>query len=320
MLTRTIDHFRKERKETVVSACKLFGASRQVYYRDNRSRLKKQEIAKEVVDMVLDIRKQMPRLGTRKLYYLLKDRLREQKVGRDKLFAIMAANHLDIKPSRSYRVTTNSHYRFHKHNDLVSNLPLTRPEQVWVSDITYVGNRENHRYLALVTDAYSKKIVGYDLSDSLATEGTLRALTMAVKQRIYTKETLIHHSDRGLQYCSNEYQKLLETKMIKCSMTESYDPCANAVAERVNGILKGEFLLEHYRVDLATMKMLVKNSIEIYNTKRPHYSCYMKTPQEMHKQRKINIRTYKKINGNDSVFAPIYKNQYLYPIKPVSVF
>jgi putative transposase len=305
MLTRTIDHYREKRKETVVSACNLFGVNRQVYYRYNRSKSKRQSTAKEVVDMVLDIRKQMPRLGTRKLFYLLEDRLRELRVGRDKLFAIMAANHLGIKPSRSYRVTTNSHHRFHKHNDLVAEMPLTRPEQVWVSDITYVGNRENHRFLALVTDAYSKKIVGHDLSDSLATEGTLRALKMAVKQRIYTKEPLIHHSDRGFQYCSNEYQELLEKKRIVCSMTESYDPYANAIAERVNGILKDEFQLEQYRVDLVTMKKLVQDSVEIYNTKRPHYSCYMKTPAEMHQQKEIKIRTYKTKDGCKARLASI---------------
>jgi len=168
-------------------------------------------------------------------------------------------------------------------------MPLTRPEQVWVSDITYVGNRDKHSYLALVTDAYSKKVVGHDLSNSLGVEGTKRALKMAVKQRIYADEPLIHHSDRGIQYCSDEYQKLLEKKQIKCSMTESYDPYANAVAERVNGILKDEFLLEQYKVDMNTMKKLVKNSIDIYNNIRPHYSCYMLTPEQMHLQRTIKI-------------------------------
>jgi putative transposase len=163
MLTRTIDHYREEQKETLVSACKLFGVNRQVYYRRMRSTSKRQETATKVVGMVLDIRKQMPRIGTRKLYYLLEGSLRELSVGRDKLFSILNANHLSIKPKRSYRTTTNSHHRFHKHKNLVENLPLTRPEQLWVSDITYVGSRNKHNYLALVTDAYSKKVVGHDL-------------------------------------------------------------------------------------------------------------------------------------------------------------
>jgi transposase InsO family protein len=176
-------------------------------------------------------------------------------------------------------------------------MPLIRPEQLWVSDITYVGNRSKHSYLALITDAYSKKVVGYDMSNNLSVEGTLSALKMAVKQRLYKDEPLIHHSDRGIQYCCDEYQKLLGKKQITCSMTESYDPYANAVAERVNGILKDEFLLEQYDVDMQTMKKLVKDSVNIYNTKRPHYSCYMLTPEQMHLQKTVRIRTYKKTDG-----------------------
>ena len=297
MLTRTIDHYREGQKETLVSACKLFGVNRQVYYRRNRSVSKRQATAAKVVGMVLDIRTQMPRIGTRKLYYLLEDPLKELSVGRDKLFSILKANHLTIKPKRSYRTTTNSHHRFHKHRNLVENMPLVRPEQLWVSDITYVGIRNKHNYLALVTDAYSKKVVGHDLSNSLGVDGTLRALKMAVKQRLYKEEPLIHHSDRGIQYCSDDYQKLLVKKQIKCSMTEKYDPYANAVAERVNGILKDEFQLEEYDVDTETMEKLVKDSVNIYNTKRPHYSCYMLTPEQMHRQKTVKIRTYKKTDG-----------------------
>jgi transposase InsO family protein len=248
----------------------------------------------------------MPRIGTRKLYYLLEEPLRELGVGRDKLFAILKANHLIIKPKRSYRTTTNSHHRFHKHKNLIDQIPLTRPEQVWVSDITYIGNRSKHCYLALVTDAYSKKVVGHDLSNSLGVDGTLRALNMAVRKREYKNEPLIHHSDRGIQYCSDQYQEQLEKKQIKCSMTESYDPYANAVAERVNGILKDEFLLEQYNVDIETMKKLVKNSIHVYNNKRPHYSCYMLTPQEMHRQKTVEIRTYKKADGFKASLETIY--------------
>ncbi len=263
-------------------------------------------MAEKVVRLVLDIRKQMPRIGTRKLYYMLEEPLRDLGVGRDKLFAILNANHLSIKPKRSYRTTTNSHHRFHKHKNLVANMPLHRPEQVWVSDITYVGGRNKHCYLALVTDAYSKKVIGHDLSNSLGVEGTIRALRMAVKQRLYKDEPLIHHSDRGIQYCSDQYQELLDKKQIICSMTESYDPYANAVAERVNGILKDEFQLEQYNVDTDTMKQLVKNSVTIYNTIRPHYSCYMLTPEQMHRQKTVKIRTYKKIDGFKASLETIY--------------
>ena len=296
MLTRTIDHYREETKETLVSACGLFGVNRQVYYRAKKSAQKKQETAVNVVNMVMEVRQKMPRIGTRKLYYLLQDQLNEIGVGRDKLFAILKANHMLIVPKRSYRKTTDTHHRFRKHKNLIENITPVRPEQIWASDITYIGNNRNHRYLALVTDTYSKKIVGYDLSANLDADGAIRALKMGLKQRCYKDKPLIHHSDRGYQYCCNDFQKVLARRQVQCSMTERYDPYANAVAERINGILKQEFLLETYDVGLSVMQGLVKNSVDIYNRDRPHYSCYMKTPEQMHKQAQIKIRSYKKTN------------------------
>jgi len=242
---------------------------------------------------VSQVRQKMPRIGTRKLHYLLNEQLKELKVGRDKLFSILKANHMIIYPKRSYHVTTNSHHRFYKHKNLISEMLPTRPEQIWVSDITYIGGRNNHTYLALVTDAYSKKIMGYNISDSLSAQGSIKALQMAIKQRIYKDEPLIHHSDRGIQYCCDQYQGVLDKNNLKCSMTETYDPYANAVAERINGILKDEFGLEKYNLSIENMDLLIKESVDIYNNLRPHYSCYMHTPDEMHKQRKIKIRTYK---------------------------
>jgi transposase InsO family protein len=224
-------------------------------------------------------------------------------IGRDKLFTIMRANHLQIYPERSYRVTTNSHHRFRKHKDLVKGLFIRRPEQVWVSDITYVGGRNMHHYLALVTDAYSKKIVGYDVSNSLSLPGVLNAMKMALKSRAHNKLPLIHHSDRGLQYCSNEYQALLHKNKINCSMTTDSDPYSNAVAERVNGILKNEFNLEKYKVDLKTLQKVVTETIQIYNNERPHLSCSMLTPDQMHRQSKIIIKTYKNTKGSRDIPA-----------------
>lgn len=296
MLTRTIDHYRQDTKETLVSACGLFGVNRQVYYRSKRATQKSQETASEVVKMVMEVRQQMPRIGTRKLHYLLKDQLNEIGIGRDKLFTILKANHMLMKPKRSYRKTTDSNHWYRKHKNLIEDITPVMPEQIWASDITYLGNRSNHRYLALVTDTYSKKIVGYDLSASLGADGAIRALKMGLRQRSYKEKKLIHHSDRGFQYCCDNYQKVLARKKVRCSMTESYDPYANAVAERVNGILKQEFLLEDYNVKLPIMKELVRNSIEIYNKKRPHYSCAMKTPEQMHKQDQIRIKSYKTTN------------------------
>jgi transposase InsO family protein len=262
----------------------------------------------QVVGMVHEIRRDMPRLGTRKLYYLLRDRLNEIGVGRDRLFSILKANHLLLKPVRSYRKTTDSHHRFRKHKNLIAELVPSKPEQVWVADITYIGNRENQQYLALVTDAYSKKIVGYNVSNSLSAQGAISALKKGLKSRTYKTNTLIHHSDRGLQYCCDDYQKVLARRNVKCSMTESYDPYANAVAERINGILKQEFILENYQVKLPVMKELVKNSIRIYNNKRPHWSCGMLTPEQMHKQNVVKIKSYKKTDRFKTSFETVCKS------------
>ncbi len=210
-----------------------------------------------------------------------------------------------IMPKKSYHITTDSHHRFRKHKNSVSELEFERPEQVWVSDITYTGNRKNPSYLALVTDAYSKKIMGYDLSASLEVGGSLRALEMAFGKRSYQNQPLIHHSDRGLQYCSNEYQQLLKDRLVSTSMTEKYDPYENAIAERVNGILKQEFSIAAYDTDLVTKKLIVKDAIKLYNSLRPHLSNHMLTPDQMHKQQKLKRIQYKSEKLNNDVIVQL---------------
>ena len=286
-------------------SCTLFGIDRQVYYRSIKRRKSKQSKACIVVDLVMKIRKTMPRIGAKKLYFILNNQLRKLKIGRDKFINILRANHLLIAPKRSYHITTNSHHRFRKHQNQILDLQINRPEQVWVSDITYIGKRENPCYLSLVTDAYSKKIVGFNVSDNMNTESSVIAMKNALKQRIYKQLPLIHHSDRGLQYCANEYQKILNKNNIKCSMTQNSDPYENAVAERVNGILKQEFNIDKYDEELSIMKILVKEAIEIYNSKRPHYSNYMLTPNQMHLQNEIKMKTYKTKNTCKNVFASV---------------
>jgi transposase InsO family protein len=286
-------------------ACILFGIDRQVYYRKIKRRIIKQDKAQLVVKMVLKIRTQMPRIGAKKLYYLLGNDLKTLKIGRDKFIDILRANHLLILPKRSYHITTNSHHRFRKYKNHLLDLQITQPEQVWVSDITYIGKREKPCYLSLITDAYSKKIVGYNLSDNLNTESSLAALRLAVKQRKNKEIPLIHHSDRGLQYCSNEYQKILHKNDIQPSMTQNSDPYENAVAERINGILKQEFYIDKYNKDLPIMKQIIKETIEIYNEKRPHLSNHMLTPNQMHQQNKLIIKTYKTKNSIKNVFDAI---------------
>ena len=275
------------------STCSLLGVDRQVYYRAKKAQLHSRHRASKVVEMVKEERKSLRRLGTRKLYENLYAPLRQLGVGRDRLFAILKANHMHIAAKRQYQVTTNSLHRFKKHSNLVEDLEIKRPEQVFVSDITYIGNRQHPMYLALITDAYSKRIMGYNVSNSLNAAGAVAALQMALKNRKYKKEALIHHSDRGIQYCGNDYQQLLEKHSIRCSMTQKYDPYQNAVAERVNGIIKQVFLDGILVKDLELMSKIIEESIQIYNQKRPHLSCYMLTPEKMHQQRELKVKTYK---------------------------
>ena len=286
-------------------ACTLFGIDRQVYYRRIKRRSVKQDKAQLVVKMVLEIRTQMPRIGSKKLYYLLNQDLKTLKIGRDKFIDILRANHLLIVPKRSYHITTNSHHRFRKYKNQLLDLQINKPEQVWVSDITYIGKREKPCYLSLITDAYSKKIVGYNVSDNLNTQSSLVALKLAVKQRKNKEIPLIHHSDRGLQYCANEYQKLLCKNEIQPSMTQNSDPYENAVAERINGILKQEFYIDKYNKDLPIMKQIIKETVAIYNEKRPHLSNHMLTPNQMHEQSKVVMKTYKTKNSIKNVFDAV---------------
>jgi transposase InsO family protein len=237
----------------------------------------------------------MPRIGTRKLYFLIKDELELMniKIGRDVLFNFLRAEHLLIKPKRNYVKTTNSKHWMKKYPNLVNGIELTKPEQLWVSDITYIKTDTGHEYLSLITDAYSKKIMGYELLDNLRASGPLKALDMALKNRKYT-HNLIHHSDRGLQYCSTDYIAKLNENGIIISMTENGDPYENAIAERINGILKYEFLLiEGFSNHLQAVNV-IKESIDIYNEKRPHLSCEMLTPNQAHKQQNIKLKTWKK--------------------------
>lgn len=226
----------------------------------------------------------MPRIGTRKLYYLIKRDLDELhiKIGRDGLFDYLRSENMLIKPKKSYTKTTNSKHWLKKYPYLLKDIKIERPEQVFVSDITYIKSRERTHYLSLITDAYSRKIMGYQLSDDMSTENVVRALKQALKQR-KASLPLIHHSDRGLQYCSSIYQTELKLSSVIPSMTEGYDCYQNALAERMNGILKQEFLLFKCNTGKELDK-LVAESIDTYNIKRPHLSLNMKTPNFVHEK------------------------------------
>lgn len=244
---------------------------------------------------VLEVRKQLPRLGTRKLYYLLaKDFKKEQiAVGRDKLFSILRSEQLLIGRKKRFTKTTDSRHWMHKYPNLIKGLQPVNPEQIWVADITWLSIKNDYCYLHLITDAYSKKIMGYQVSDNLAAASTIKALEMALRNRKYTTP-LIHHSDRGLQYCSAGYTKLLTDNNMNISMTQDGSPYDNAIAERVNGILKDEFGLDDTFQNMEQARNEAKQSIDLYNTLRPHLSNNMLTPTKMHKQNKLKPKAWHK--------------------------
>ena len=226
----------------------------------------------------------MPRLGARKLYFLLKPMFVAQgiKLGRDAFFDYLRAHQLLVKPIKRYTKTTHSKHWMKKHPNRLGSQEISCAEQVFVSDITYVETDEGVHYLSLVTDVYSRKIMGYEVSDNMRADRVVKALRRAAKQR-QTRRALIHHSDRGLQYCSAIYQQELKRHGMTPSMTDGYDCYQNALAERVNGILKQEFLINKCRT-LSELKSLVRESVDIYNRLRPHLSLDMKTPEEVHKK------------------------------------
>lgn len=234
--------------------------------------------------MVHNYRKQLPRLGGRKLYALIKTELDQLPVsiGRDKLFEILRANELLVKPKKSFARTTNSSHRFRTYNNLIKDIKPIRKNQVWVSDITYIRTMQGFCYLALITDAYSRKIMGFDISDSLELVGCIRALKKATRGHKLFNYTLIHHSDRGIQYCSNQYIKLLRGREICISMAAKGNCYENALAERVNGILKGEFNLDSTFKSKQQAYKAVKQAIFAYNEIRPHFSIDLQTPNRKH--------------------------------------
>jgi len=204
------------------------------------------------------------------------------RVGRDSLNKILREHKMLTLRKKYSMKTTNSHHRFYKYNNSIKALEITRPNQVWASDITYIRTVKGFCYLALITDMYSRKIVGYDLSDSLELKGCVRALNKAIYQA-KSIEGLIHHSDRGIQYCSNVYTQILKRKKIDISMTEENHCYENAMAERVNGILKDEFYLDQTFDNVAHAKRAAKNAINLYNEIRLHLSLDYKTPNMVYK-------------------------------------
>lgn len=194
----------------------------------------------------------------------------------------MRQEHMLIKPQRRYIQTTNSKHWLRKWPNLVKNIKITKADEVWVSDITYIKTLAGNCYLNLVTDAYSRKIVGYTVENNMEAENMLKALRMAQKQRLNKKTVVIHHSDRGLQYCSKEYVNFAKDNNIQLSMTENSDPYENALAERMNRTMKEEFGMYKKLKNKVDLEKLVKESIALYNHYRPHSALEMKTPHQLY--------------------------------------
>jgi putative transposase len=239
-----------------------------------------------VLTYVRGIRASQPRLGTRKLYWMLKAVMKENgiKMGRDKFFTLLRRDGLLVKPRRKRVRTTDSNHVYRKYPNLIKEYEPCNPEQIWSSDITYVATEKGFVYVSLIIDQYSKKIMGYHVHATLEAQGPLQALSMALKNRSYTETRLIHHSDRGIQYCCGEYIGLLKRNGIQISMSAPGNPYENAISERVNGTIKMEFYLDGYFSNIGQVRKAVKEAVYLYNYHRPHLSCDYLTPNQAHHQ------------------------------------
>lgn len=253
---------------------------------------------KLVVEKVQQIRQLHPRMGTRKLYTLLQDFLSEHqiKMGRDALFDLMAIYNMKIRRKRRRIQTTNSGHWYRRFPNLIEKLEIVRVNQVWASDITYVKTREGFLYLYLITDACSHKIVGYDISDNLEAINAVKALKMAISDALSKHALiagLIHHSDQGIQYCAPGFVSLLAHHSMDISMCDRGQPLQNAIAERVNGIIKDEYLFQYEQERKKFIQQILPETLEIYNNERPHMSCAMLTPEQAHQYGKPLKRCWK---------------------------
>lgn len=264
-----------------------FSISRQAFYKAEKQmheRLLSEQLA---LEMVSEIRCRQPKIGGKKLYYLLSDDLQllPSKLGRDALFTLLRDNSLLIERKRSRFFTTNSKHSNKIYPNLIKGLEIIASNQVLVSDITYIRRTGGFSYLSVVSDLYSRKILGYFVSDNLSLEGPLKALKISLRQiDDKAKSGMIHHSDRGIQYSSFKYTDKLKKQGINISMSAKGNPYDNAVMERIMGILKQEFLLDDTFQDIASIRRSVKEAVAIYNEERPHSSLAYKTPTEVYNE------------------------------------
>jgi putative transposase len=263
--------------------CKFFEVSPQAYYKGLQQQQREEASEELIIEMIQQIRRSNKKMGGKKLYSLLQYQIQsiQPGMGRDKFFDLLGRRGLLVKRRRKYAVTTQSRHRFRTYSNMLLSFKANKPGQVWVCDITYIRVKQGFMYLFLITDGYSRKIVGWELSNSLGIEGAIKALQKAMKQCPESKG-LIHHSDRGFQYCASHYTGRLKRKGIEISMAEAGNCYENAMAERVNGILKGEYGLDETFNDEQEALQATKEGIKSYNEQRPHWSLKLQIPAVVH--------------------------------------
>ncbi len=273
----------KRESVDIDTLCGLFGKSRQAYYKKLKTNYKTAVRSEIILQLIAKERKLMPRLGGRKLLFKIAPRLPgDLQMGRDQFFDFLREHNLLVRRKRYRAITTNSNHWLRRYPNLIKGFRPLGPHRLWVSDITYIETMQGFAYLFLITDAYSRKIIGWSISKNLKALNAATALHMALSQLPVDIKNTIHHSDRGVQYCSQEYVKILKENHFKISMTENGDPLENAIAERINGILKTEWINEMKLKSIKDAITQIKKIISIYNNERPHSSIEFLTPNKAH--------------------------------------
>ncbi len=299
--------------------CGLFGVSRQAHYKWLNRSTKQAVDHRLLKEQVQSIRSRHPQMGGKKLYALLQSFKEENaiKMGRDAFYTFLFEHKLLLRRRIRRARTTFSNHCFKIYDNLIKDLKPTRPNQLWVSDITYYKTPSGFLYISLITDAYSHKIVGHNIADNLRAEQSIQALDMALRGIQSDQKTsqsnqlihqLIHHSDRGIQYCSKSYTELLKKRSVSISMTQSGDPLENPLAERINGIIKNEYLKFYPIKNVKQGRIGLNRAVKLYNTERPHLSLGMNTPEHIHQKPKTKTKqlwkTYYKLHHKPSDHVP----------------
>lgn len=283
----------------VTSLCRLFGVSRQSFYQRQELDYEYEVFKSFIIGYVLEVRELAPRIGGEKLHVMCQCKFGDKYcMGRDAFYNLLRSKGLMLKLKKRKTRTTDSGHPYERYKNLAKEIVPNAARQLWVADITYIWTSQGFCYLSLITDAYSHKIVGWILADSLKYIHTEMALRQAIANEGGDLSGLVHHSDRGVQYAYTAYTDLLREHNIQISMTENGDPLENAVAERVNGILKQEWLAKEDFVDIEHIKTVLKPAIAFYNAKRPHASIDMLTPEQAHKKQGVLRRRWKNYYTN----------------------